>query len=56
MGIEKKLKVRGGSRQTPARASDRAPPRVQSAARAMAILVAVAESPHGLRAMEIATM
>jgi len=53
MGIEKKLKTRGGSWQASA-ASDRAPPRVQSAARAMAILVAVAESPPGLRAMEIA--
>lgn len=29
-------------------------PRVQSVARAVAILVAVAESPHGLRAMEVA--
>jgi DNA-binding IclR family transcriptional regulator len=35
-------------------AAEPAPPRVQSVARAMAILGAVADSPHGLRAMEIA--
>jgi IclR family acetate operon transcriptional repressor len=54
MGVEKNLKARSGAREIAAEPSDRAPPRVQSAARAMAILVAVAESPHGLRAMEIA--
>lgn len=35
---------------------DSAPPRVQSVARAMSILGAVAGSAHGLRAMEIATV
>jgi DNA-binding IclR family transcriptional regulator len=55
--IEKPGRSRGGSPDSGRPLEDRrgkAAPRVQSVARAMAILVAVANSPQGLRAMEIA--